>query len=95
MNKFYDTSSLLLLNKELSQEKIIISSISLTELEEIKSSSRKDEEVKAAARQLLHWFDVHPEAYHVVIYNSYMLKNIEAAGLESTNDAKILASALY
>lgn len=95
MNKFYDTSSLLLLNKELSQEKIIISSISLTELEEIKSSSRKDEEVKAAARQLLHWFDTHPEAYHVVIYNSYMLKNIDAAGLESTNDAKILASALY
>lgn len=95
MIKFYDTSSLLLLDEEHSQEKIVISSISLTELEEIKSSSRKDEEVKAAARRLLHWFDAHPEAYHVVIYNSYMLKNIDAAGLESTNDAKILASALY
>ena len=45
--KIYDTSSLLLLNKEkLAQEKFLISSITLEELESIKTSSNKDNEIK-------------------------------------------------
>ena len=48
MKKFYDTSSLLL--EEKFDEQIYISSITLFELEEIKTSTRKDEETRAAAR---------------------------------------------
>ena len=53
---FYDTSSLLLKASNLfedEEEKIVISSITLSELEEIKSSSVKDADIKFAARRLL------------------------------------------
>ena len=93
MIKFYDTSSLLLL--EDFTETIVISSITLFELEEIKSSMRKDEEVRAAARNLLRLFDSEAVNYKTIIYNSQMLKPIEKTGVEINNDAKILATALY
>lgn len=52
--KFYDTSSLLLKADNLfeTDEKFAISSITLSELENIKTSSHKDQEVKCAARHL-------------------------------------------
>ena len=52
MNKFYDTSSLLLITSLLSKIKdnIIISSITLQELENIKISLHKDPHIKYAAR---------------------------------------------
>ena len=50
--KFYDTCSLLLKTNSLSEEKdpIIISSITLNELENIKTAHNKDIETKSAAR---------------------------------------------
>jgi len=52
MSKFYDTSSLLLCSEEVltGAEKIIFSSITLGELEHIKTASNKDENVKYTAR---------------------------------------------
>ena len=52
--KFYDTSSLLLKANSLFEDGILfaISSITLNELENIKTSSHKDAEVKYAARKL-------------------------------------------
>lgn len=54
MNKFYDTSSLLLTNalfeEKPEEDNIIISSISLKELEHIKTSPNKDFNVKYLAR---------------------------------------------
>lgn len=91
--KFYDTSSLLLMEEF--TEPIIISSVTLFELEEIKSSPRKDEEVRAAARHLLRLFDTNAIEYNTIIYNTQMLKPIEKTGIEINNDAKILATALY
>lgn len=52
--KFYDTSSLLLVTEEELDEYFVISSISLYELESIKTSRNKDYDVKMAARHILH-----------------------------------------
>lgn len=56
MNKFYDTSSLILNANKLFNDKepFIISSITLEELERIKSSNDKSLDIKIAVRQLLH-----------------------------------------
>lgn len=52
MNKFYDTSSLLLIINSLpnNNEHFIFSSITLQELENIKNSTRKDPHIKYSAR---------------------------------------------
>jgi hypothetical protein len=71
MKKFFDTSSLLLL--ENITEPIVISSITVQELEDIKSSARKDEDVRAAARKVLHWLDNNADMYEIVIFNNHML----------------------
>ena len=92
MKKFYDTSSLLLL--ENFDEPFIISSITLCELEDIKTSNRKDEEVRATARKILHLLDINEELYTIKTYNSSMLKPIVKKNLEINNDVKILATAL-
>lgn len=51
MIKFYDTCSLLLLGERLfeTQEPFVISSITLKELEEIKTSANKDADIKYSA----------------------------------------------
>lgn len=56
MNKFYDTSSLILNRNNLfnNEEKFIISSVTLDELENLKSSSKINIDNKIAVRQLLH-----------------------------------------
>lgn len=92
-NKFYDTSSLLLLSKI--TEPIIISSVTLQELESIKSHFRKDEQTKAAARHILREIYEHPDLVQVYFYypaylGIYLLENYEL-----NNDIKILATALF
>ena len=56
-NNFYDTSSLLLASEDIfnSEDRVIISSITLKELERIKTAANKDSEIKYAARRLLHY----------------------------------------
>ena len=77
--KFYDTSSLLLKAGTLfdeNEEKFAISSITLKELEEIKTSFNKDANIKYAARQLLHLLDEHDGEYEISIYKESMLQRI-------------------
>ena len=94
--KFYDTCSLLLKADNLFEdnEQFIVSSITLNELEHIKTSSNKDIETKMAARRVLHQLFDNPTAYYVSIFQPDMLKPIEEKHLEITNDTKILASAI-
>ena len=96
MINFYDTSSLLLKVNSLFEENIpfAISSITLDELENIKTSSNKDQEVKYAARKLLHMLDENIEKVHIIIYKEKMLAPILDADLSVTNDTKILACAI-
>lgn len=93
MINFYDTSSLLLLDEKSLEQEFLISSITLSELEEIKTSSRKDEEVKAAARRVMHYLNSHKN-YEVIIFKQKMLDPIIKLGLDINNDTKILASAV-
>ena len=96
MINFYDTSSLLLKVDSLLEENVpfAISSITLDELENIKTSSNKDQEVKYAARKLLHMLDENIEKVNIIIYKEKMLAPILDADLSVTNDTKILACAI-
>ena len=93
MIKFYDTSSLLLKATSLHEEPFVISSITLQELENIKSSGRKDLEVKHNARLVLNYLDNH-DNYTIHIFTNSMLQPIEEMDLEISNDMKILATAI-
>ena len=94
---FYDTSSLLLRSQNLYDdptENIIISSISLFELENIKTARFKSEEVKYQARQLTHLLEENPEKYTCWIFNEHMLDEKSIVGYGQTDDIKILACAI-
>ena len=95
--KFYDTCSLLLNYKHLFEEedvRVVISSISIQELEDIKSSFRKDAEIKFAARKLMHILEDNKYKYDLHIYKpAMMVRLLEKCVFEETNDLKILACA--
>lgn len=95
---FYDTSSLLLKASTLFEdptEHIIISSITLKELEEIKTMYNKTSDIKFAARRLLAQLAAHPDAYDTVIFTTSMLEPIIEKDLMVSNDTKILACAIW
>lgn len=94
--RFYDTSSLLLRANNLfdTEEKIAISSITLEELENIKTSATKDADVKYAARKLVHMLNEHTGEYDIHIFKESMLKPIIDKDLSINNDMKILATAI-
>ena len=94
--KFYDTCSLLLKANTLfdTDEKFAISSITLEELENIKTSNTRDPDIKYAARKLLHTLDEHRGSYDIHIFTQKMLDPILEKDLPITNDMKILATAI-
>jgi hypothetical protein len=97
MNKynFYDTSSLLLLSDEELNQNFIISSITLNELENIKTSRNKDFEVKAAARHVLHKLFENRGKYQIVIYQPEDLELLGDKHFDITDDIRILSGALW
>ena len=94
--KFYDTSSLLKQVDTLfeTEDLIAISSITLEELENIKTSSNKDADIKYSARKLLHILDDNTDNYKVVIFKDKYLKPIVKTGISINNDMKILGCAI-
>lgn len=91
--KFLDTNCLLLLQKKAFQEKFLISSITLNELENIKTSKTKDEEVKWAARQILRLLADNEDKYEIEIYKAHYEDEIKTADLPITDDSKIIITA--
>ena len=93
---FYDTSSLLLKTDNLfnSEEHIIISSITLSELENIKTSNSKDADIKQSARKLIRLLAENPDFYTVWTFTLDMLEPIEKKNLPINDDMKILACAI-
>ena len=95
--KFYDTCSLLLKTNHLFDEenvKVVISSISLQELEDIKTANDKDAEIKYSARKLLNILNENPKAYEIWTFKEDMLKPIIEKGFDHiNNDLRILACA--
>ena len=94
MVKFYDTNALLLKMEDLFEEHFAISSVSLSELEKIKTSAGKDQNIKYSARRLLHLLDIHRGSYDVHIFNNNMLTPIANKALPLNDDLKILATAI-
>ena len=94
---FYDTSSLLLNINHLfnnQNDKVIISSITLQELEEIKMSNKKTEDIKQSARLLLRLLENNTDKYEIYVYQPLMITPIQIKGFEINNDLRILASAI-
>ena len=95
--KFYDTCSLLLKVNNLwdDDSMIVISTITLEELEHIKTSSNKDPDVKFAARKVVHELDEHYNDYQVVIWNHNLAEMLNDLHLPMTEDSKIIISAKH
>ena len=93
--KFYDTNAILDLQDKMFEYDFCISSISLQEMENIKTSGRKDEETKYKARKALHLLDENKDKYEVVIYTTAMENYIIEKQLEVTPDTKIIASCAF
>lgn len=91
---FYDTSSLILNADNLfeSDGRVVISSISLSELENLKTSN-KDIETKQTVQRLAKILSDNQDKYETYIFKNSMLDPLIAADLEINNDAKILACA--
>ena len=94
--KFYDTCSLLLKANHLWDEDchIVLSSITLEELEHIKTSINKDPDVKFAARKLIKELDEHYGEYSVMFWNNELMLELTDKSLPITNDSKIIICAL-
>ena len=96
--KCYDTCSLLeqagnLFDSE--EYTLVITSITLEELEHIKTSGNKDADVKFAARRVLTDLDEHYGAFEIVLYNDAYGEKMLADGISLSNDAKIIACARH
>lgn len=92
---FYDTSSLIEIAEDIEKySNILISSISLKELETIKTAQNKDLAVKRATQLVTRFFNDHLDKYQVIIFKTEMLSPIERFDLEINNDTKILACAI-
>lgn len=90
---FLDTNALLNLQSAAFNEKFIISQKTLEEIESIKTSSHKDNDVKYKARVVARLLDEKYDEYEVVTYTPDVKKIIEDFTLNETPDNIILASA--
>ncbi len=93
--KLYDTCSLLLAIDRLKEcdEKFALSSITLEEIENIKTSVHKDENSKYMARQASKFLSENEDRYFVIVYNMDIEELITQHKLPITNDNKIIATA--
>lgn len=95
MIKFMDTCVLLSLQSEAfnSNDTIIISSITIKELEQIKTSTYKDGETKWAARQVLKLLAHNEDKYEIEVFKSHYEDDLKALDLPITEDSKIIICA--
>lgn len=92
---FYDTNALLLLQNKVLEEEFCISSVTLQELENIKTSRNKDDEIKYKARKILHILDENEGSCEVVIYDNDISDILINAKIEENNDSKICSCAAF
>ena len=96
--KCYDTCSLLEQAGHLFENDdftLVITSITLEELEHIKTASNKDADIKFAARKVLNDLDEHYGSFEIVLYNDIYGEKMLKDGLSLTNDSKIIACARH
>lgn len=90
---FYDTCSLLKLNeKDIQNKKIHLSSVSLEELNNIKESGTKDENIKAKARYLNKIIRKYPDIFYILPY-TYQARDTIKNIIPETYDSMIVSTA--
>ena len=87
---FYDTCALINDQEVAFKEPFVIADVTLYELEEIKTSRTKDEEVKARVRKLLHLLNNNSNLYEVVAHK----QDAFLQTYQDKNDMKIIMTAL-
>ena len=95
--KFYDTCSLLEQAGNLFSSDdfiLVISSITLKELEHIKSSHNKDADIKFAARKVLADLEAHYGQFKIVMFDEKYVNPLLSGGLPYSEDLKIIACAV-
>lgn len=92
--RFYDTSALLNLQEKAFDEYFVTSSVVMQELENIKTSKKKTEDVRYAARKVAHLLDT-CDRYCVIYHLSEHEDKLREMGLPVTNDNLILYAAYY
>ena len=90
--RFFDTCSLLLAQERAFEKEFVISDVTLHELEEIKNSTAKEQDVKYAARKIGHLLDEHDEMFRVITWSQAIN---DAEDLDINNDRKIVQCARY
>lgn len=95
--KFYDTSALLDIPPDtLLAQQFLIADITLYELEDIKTSGKKDEATKAKAHTVTRLLAEHPAAYTVVsIDYPQLLSILNDVPVKDNNDGTIMAAARW
>ena len=94
--KFYDTSSLLIAGESIFEkgEPFVISSITLKELENIKTSNNKDVETKYSARLLLRLLEENKDIYEVYVHTILEEAKIAQKAFSINDDLRILSDAI-
>lgn len=92
---FLDTNALLNLGENAFKERFIIAQKTLEEIENIKISSNKDNEIKYKARNISRLLDANENGYDVIAYSPEIKRIIDNHFLSETPDNIILASAYY
>lgn len=96
--KFYDTCSLLKNSDYMFQEedvKVAISSITLEEIENIKTALNKDADIKYSARKALRVLEEYYGTYEIVMFDAFLQSLLEMTDMPINNDAKIIMCARH
>ena len=93
--KFYDTNAVLKLQSKIFDDDFALSSTTLHELEHIKTSRNKDEEVKYNARKVIHLLDTYSDKYDVVTFTTDVDDLMHEYGVFDSPDNEIIACAKY
>lgn len=92
---FLDTNVLIENPDYFDEMPFIISDKTLFELEEIKSSRSKAEDVRSAARKAIRFLNEHKDKYEVIVYNNSIKELINSYNIPETPDNIICACAAW
>lgn len=95
MKKFYDTNAVLNLQERILESDFVLSSKTLQELEHIKVSRNKDEDLKYKARKVIHILDDNSDKFDTVIVDDKILNIISKFKLDDDPDNRIIACAYW
>ena len=91
-----DTNILLSHLDQLEKEDFFfLSSVSINELEEIKTNRNKTEDVRYSARKAVRFLNRYPEKYGVVVYDNLIRSKYLDIGLDESHDVQIIKCAAY